>query len=176
MKAQIIKLFIYTLITFSLFDASASNIYNQKNFSLPCNIKKILQDSISGYYIPNKNQYIEEWKEYEQITEPMFAFSDFNGDSKQDYGIVLISKENNKVIFVVIVSFNDSYKIYKIKTFEISEKLIDIFISVEKKGYWESASEKKQIKYDGINVVWASASLSFSYYWYNNGFKRFLYD
>jgi len=69
-----------------------------------------------------------------------------------------------------------SFSICKVKTFDLSSNLIDVFISVEKKGYWQTSKGKINIKYDGISVDWASESLSFSYYWKNNNFQKILYD
>jgi len=180
MNTLLKKMTFISLMTLSFCDLSVSNTVNVKKFDnefLPNSIKNLIKDSLSEYSVPNENQFIDEWKSYDHISTPRFAFSDFNGDAKKDYAIILLSKNYKKILLAVFLSDNmHSFSIYKVKIFNSSSDLIDVFISVEKKGYWQTSKGKINIKYDGISVDWASESLSFSYYWKNNNFQKFLYD
>ncbi|HOL29496.1 MAG: hypothetical protein KBG33_03265 [Paludibacteraceae bacterium] len=181
MNTLLKPILILFLMVISINTLIASNPikYNQSNKEvLPENLKVLVRDSFCDYSIPTENQFIDEWKTYEHITKPMFAFSDFNGDSKNDYAVLLLSEKFKNVIIVVFLSGNNdySYTIYRIKKFDLNSNLIDVFISIEKKGYWECANGKKYIKHDGIRVDLASESLSFSYYWANSIFRKFLCD
>jgi hypothetical protein len=178
MKTRFRTIFI-VLILIVFYKTSASKGYNQREDRygmLPQQIENLIKDSLENYSLPIKEQFIDEWKSYGYISTPMLATSDFNGDSKNDYAVILLSKERNKTLLAVFLTNKDSFVICKIKTFDINESLIDVFISVEKKGYWENINGKTHIKYDGICVDWASASLSFNYYWENNSFHRFFSD
>lgn len=162
-------------------DLSASNQISHNKYinePLPDSIKIILRDSLCDYIIPNENQFIDEWKSYDEIPTPIFAFSDFNGDSKKDYAIILLSKNYKKILLAVFLSDknNCSFSIYKVKTFDLGSDLIDVFISVDKKGDWQYSNGKRIINYSGICVDWASESISFCYYWKNNDFQKFAYD
>jgi hypothetical protein len=85
-------------------DLSISNTVNAKKLDddfLPNSIKNFIKDSLSEYSVPNENQFIDEWKSYDHISTPRFAFSDFNGDSKKDYAIILLSKNYKEILLVV---------------------------------------------------------------------------
>jgi len=167
--------FILLFCNLSAINRVSSEKYSQK--LLPDFIKIILKDSLNEYIIPDEKMFDSEWKSYEHITTPMFAFSDFNGDKEKDYAIILLSKKNHrKILLCTFLSNEKSYFICRIRTFDLNNDLIDVFISTQKKGYWQTANGGKLIKTDGITVDWASESLSFSYYWTNNQFVKFLYD
>lgn len=165
------------LLTINVFCLNTYSKDNINKLNIPDSILKIIADSLPNYYIPNDNQFLVEWKEYDNLKRPMYAVSDFNGDSIIDYAFVLSSKCKNSVsIFVFVSKSRNRYRIINLREFNTTPKLIDIFINVEKRGWWESTSEKKHIKHDGLNVIWASASVSYSYYWKGNSFQKFFYD
>lgn len=169
------------LLSFMLLvcNLSATNIVSSEKYRqnlLPDFIKTIIKDSLKEYVIPDEKMFDSEWKSYEHITTPMFAFSDFNGDKEKDYAIILLSKNHRQILLCVFLSNKKSYTIYRIRTFNLNNNFIDVFISIQKKGYWQTVYTKKLVKYNGITVDWASESLSFSYYWTNNQFVKFLYD
>lgn len=180
MNTLLKKMTFLSLMILSFCNPSVSNTVNEKKIDddfLPNSIKNLIKDSLSEYSVPNENQFIDEWKSYDHISTPRFAFSDFNGDSKKDYAIILLSKNYKEILLVVFLSDNmHSFSIHRVNIFNLNENLIDVFISVEKKGYWQTSKGKINIKHDGICVDWASESISFSYYWKNNNFQKFLYD
>ena len=169
------------LLSFMLLvcNLSATNIVSSEKYRqnlLPDFIKTIIKDSLKEYVIPDEKMFDSEWKSYEHITRPMFAFSDFNGDKEIDYAIILLSKNHRKTLLCVFLSNKKSYSIYRIRTFNLNNDFIDVFISIQRKGYWKSVITKHLVKYDGITVDWASESLSFNYYWDKSQFVKFLYD
>ena len=104
MNTLLKKMTFLSLMTLSFCDLSISNTVNAKKLDddfLPNSIKNFIKDSLSEYSVPNENQFIDEWKSYDHISTPRFAFSDFNGDSKKDYAIILLSKKYKEILLVV---------------------------------------------------------------------------
>jgi hypothetical protein len=173
-----LKAIIYLLAMIMINSILANNLFCQNKTSpdLPNEVKTLLHDSLSGYIIPNVELFDPEWKSYDSITSPMFACSDFNGDNKKDCAIILLSKQHKTASLFAFVSKQNSYIFRKLGTYDLANGLIDIFISIEKKGDWVNPFEKKHIKNDGFTFIWASKSMMYSYYWDKNDFVKFLYD
>ncbi|MFC0878915.1 hypothetical protein ACE01N_20140 [Saccharicrinis sp. FJH2] len=150
---------------------------NIKATNIPDSLINFIEKELPGFSIPTTKEYLQDWNKYLKTegTLPYYCSSDFNGDNKLDYAILLTDSLNEVSLYAFIKEIND-YKVILIKHLGSQGKEIQIFISVEQKGDWESATNKINVPNDGISIDLTEESLSWSYYFDGKTFKRFLYD
>lgn len=153
-----------------------NKLHRDSSNVIPNAIKCLIKDSLTDLEIPNIGMFIKEWKDYSQSDFPYLCRSDFNGDGIIDYSLILKNKKFNQVSIYVFVSNKKKYTTFEIDKLDCFENKIGIVLLVERKGEWESITEKKVIKNDGITVELINDGLTFSYYWEKGKFEKFMYD
>lgn len=156
---------------------SKTRIFQSDSSSaIPNSIVKILNDSLSDLIIPKIGAFIKEWKDYTKNKFPFLCEIDFNGDRITDYSLILKNTKTDQIFVYAFISDYKKYKTYKVDVFESKAKKIGIILTLEKRGEWESVTEKKIIKNDGLTINLANESLTFSYYWEKGKIIKFKYD
>lgn len=144
---------------------------------LPDSVQEVIQHDLPNCRIAATADYVPGWKEYypESSQVPFCCSSDFNGDGRPDFAILLVGV-NNELFLYAFFANNDSYKAVLVDAFEPIEKGIEAIIGVEKKGEWDSVTDKITVPNDGISTDFIIESLSFSYYFDGSTFQKFIYD
>ena len=138
-------------------------------------ITSLVKDYLTGYTVPCLTDFNIEWCNFTENETPYFIKSDFNGDKFDDYGI-LLKKENSRIVSLFAIMSNERKKIMKIEDFRYNLPKISIVLNIQEKGIWQSATQTITIPFNGITVDFFEESISFSYYWKNDKFNKFLYD
>jgi len=142
---------------------------------IPEKLEKYLKVELPAFQIATQDKYVSGWKEFtEPSIIPYYCSSDFNGDGKIDYSLVL-TNENNVYLFAFLSSEN-SFTSSPIDTFHYSPKGVDAIISITKKGEYEMIDETVKIPFDGISIQLILDSKEWTYYWDGKNFKRLLFD
>jgi len=142
---------------------------------IPSDLLGFIKKEYPNHMLFDLSNYNKEWKEYTTGVLPYFCESDFSGDGKKDYGILLISEEKEIELFGFIVKENgfEEYKIDKFSEFHRNENII---ISIYKKGVWVTYNDSIVVPNDGILVDFVEASLSRAYHWNGETFIKVLGD
>lgn len=147
----------------------------KKEEIIPSVIKNYLDNKLPNYKIPTLQGYINDWEEFvDDVTFPFICSSDFNGDEKADYALMLISEYGEHHL----VAFNSSlegYSHHLIRNYSKSEK-IGVILFIEKKGNWELIDETIFIPNDAIGVILPEESLEYAYYWDGQKYEKVLAD
>jgi hypothetical protein len=146
------------------------------DYYLPANLTYFIKLSLPNLKIPTKDLYV---KGYESIksdsAHPFICSSDFNGDGNIEYCIILMNDRKELFLYSFIAKGKDFAPIL-IDKFVYKAKGIEAVLSIENKGVWESAVDKITAPNNGITVNFIEESLTWSYYWKDDKFERFLYD
>jgi hypothetical protein len=152
------------------------NYKKDKNYCFPQEVSKLIRDSLNQYDIPDTIYFEQSWKEYTNSKYPYICQSDFNGDTIQDFVLLLTSKNHREIITCLFLSDKKSYSIYKLEKFNFENNKIPIVLSIERKGIWESATDTTYVKNDGFIIYWITESRNYIYYWDNDELHRFYTD
>lgn len=149
---------------------------NNQSIQIPEKLTGFINDNLPDLRIPDTNNYVSGWHEYKSDSEyPFYCSSDFNGDKQQDYSLLLINSKRELFLYAFITQEN-GYNSIQIDTFKIQPNGIDVVVSIEDKGEWESATENLSVNFDGIKIDMIEESNGWSYYYKDSKFTRFLYD
>jgi len=145
--------------------------------NIPDSVINFINTELPDFSIVTINDYVQGFIEFlrDKNELPYYCSSDFNGDNKPDHAILLIDSTKRLFLYGLIQEKNNFKKIL-IDKYDSQVDGIQIIIGVEKKGDWESISEKITVPYDGIYIDLIEESLSWSYYFDGKTFIRFLYD
>lgn len=136
-------------------------------------LKSYINISLSDYSIITLSDYFDEVSSFlEGDKLPFICKSDFDGDEKMEYAI-LLKKGDDKLCIIAISLLENKHQ--EIDCFNFNNE-VDIILSVEKKGKWETIDETIDVPNDGILVDFAKESLSKAYYWDGQKYVEFLYD
>lgn len=138
-------------------------------------IGRFIENSNGKYKYIDIKKYDLRWKEFSNSTSPFIIEGNFNGDSLIDYSILIENKVITKIELICFINTKGSFNMYSLDTFDY-KSIIDIVLNIESRGLWESIDEKINTRFDGITVELFNESLSFSYYWDENKFKKFYWD
>lgn len=145
--------------------------------AIPDSLVQFIKTNLPEYSILSQSEYDSYLSDYYGKEDKPFYYcsSDFNGDGYKDHTVLLQDTSKQIHIFAFLGQEKTFAKIL-IDKFDTHETGRHIIIRVEPKGVWESITDKKRVEYDGIAVHLINESLTWSYYFEDKTFKRFLYD
>ncbi len=140
-------------------------------------VYQYIQDSLPNYnFITEAGNGSKSLCMQKHREQSLGCVSDFDGDTVDDYALLLRDK-NNKVCLFFFSTTNNSVKHYLIDCFGIWKgEITELNIAIEPKGKWEAIDETIKVPFDGIMVNDLKESRSKAYYWNKNKFVKFLYD
>lgn len=141
---------------------------------IPKELATYIKANLVKYQFPKIDEYDANWRDYKTDNVPFLCSSDFNGDGKRDYALILIDTSKVEVLFV----FNkegQSYRHFQLEKFKKNNKF-GIVLTIQEKGEWASIDESKVVNNDGILVEDIFESKSKAYYWDGEGYTQFLFD
>lgn len=145
--------------------------------SIPSSLLDYIEDKLKEYAVPEIDDYIEGWESFSKDQEyPYFISSDFTGDNRIDYAILLKNIRGSLTLFVFHYLNEEQYVHYQIYDFYLNAEGIDVLLSIEPKGVWESVFETVKTKADGILVELIVLSRSTAYYWDGQKYVNFPHD
>ena len=124
--------------------------------------------------IPDLKDYVQNFKLYSSNEQPYYCSSDFNGDGKIDYALLL--KSQKELFLYAFLSQDKTYIKILVDKFDPINNGVEVIIAVEPKGTWEAAEDSIAVLNDGIAVELIEESLNWSYYFNDSKFIRYLYD
>ena len=143
---------------------------------LPKGLYSYIRTELPNYSLVETSEYITEISDlFEKDSQLYFCRSDFNGNEKNDYAILLWKNEST-ICIIVFESIDNGYNHQTLDCFEKAKGSLDIVLSTEPKGEWSSIDETINVPYDGILVEILEESHSYSYYWNDDKFSKYLYD
>ena len=143
---------------------------------VPYNLIEFVSQSLPKMQIPTAENYLKGWESFSNESDlPFYCSGDFNGDNLIDYCLLVI-KDSTIINLYSFLNQNNGFQIVLIDSLRYLPKGIDIIVTTEPKGEWESIEETISIPFDGITVSQIEESLTWSYYYKNDRFERFLYD
>lgn len=157
---------------------SGKKIIEQTNpqSELPNGLYSYISTELPDFSLVKTSEYISELSNFlEKDSQPYFCRSDFDGNGQNDYAILLWENEST-ICIIVFNSVDNGYNYQTLECFEKTKGSLDIVLSTEPKGEWSSIDETIDVPYDGILVEFLEESHSYSYYWKNDSFLKYLYD
>ena len=85
-------------------------------------------------------------------------------------------KDSIQFFLYAFLTTDESYNTILIDKIKRPTKEVEIVLSTEPKGDWESAEETVSVAFDGITLNLIEESNAWSYYWKNDRFVQFFYD
>jgi|GEM_PF-5281118 len=141
---------------------------------IPGELATYIKANLVKYQLPKIDEYDENWRNYKTDNVPFLCSSDFNGDGKRDYALILIDTSKVEVLF----AFNkegQSYHHFQLEKFKEKNKF-GIVLTIQEKGEWAAIDENKVVNNDGILVEDIFESKSKAYYWDGESYTQFLFD
>lgn len=146
--------------------------------TIPKSLIEFIQLNLSSLKIPSINDYKSTWKIFKDGNRPPFyCSSDFNGDGKRDFGLLLMN-DNSKLDLYAFMSKENGFKPIFIDRLEKKQDSIEVSITIETKGLWESEADEEKINVisDGIYVHFFEESLGKAFYWKDGKFQPFFFE
>lgn len=144
---------------------------------VPDTLTRYIKTNLPEYKIYSPSEIYSKLSENYSTEEQtsFYCSSDFNGDGYKDHAVLL--KGSSKQIFLfAFLGREKTFTKILVDKFDLYETCRHINIRVEPKGVWESITDKKRVEHDGITVEFISESLTWSYYFKDKTFKRYLYN
>lgn len=143
---------------------------------IPNSLVEFVKKSLPKMKIPTVDNYLKDWESFSNESDiPYYCKGDFNGDKLIDYCLLMI-KDSTKINLYSFLNQNNSFQIVLIDSIRYLTKGIDIIVTMEPKGEWESIEETFSVPFDGIHIDLIEESISWSYYLKKERFERFYYD
>ncbi len=166
MQFRIIFIFILSLL--------GNNIFSQ---NIPESLFKYIDNKLPELSIVSIDQYVSKWNHFTKDDQqiPYFCPGDFNGDDETDYAILFTNTVKQLYLYAFLKT-DDSYKVILIDKFTNQKEKIQIIVRTEPKGIWESIVDEISVRNEGVSILRIDDSLSWSYYYKDEVFIKFLYD
>jgi len=143
---------------------------------IPDKLLEFVRDQLPEMQVPTTGDYIEGWESFIVGTNlPYYCSGDYNGDSLKDHCLLFI-KDSTQLFLYAFLTTDESYKTILIDKIKCPTKEVEIVLTTEPKGDWESAEETVSVAFDGITLNLIEESNAWSYYWKNDRFVQFFYD
>lgn len=145
--------------------------------SVPTAVEQYLKDKFPEWQIVSLKDYGDFVHFFiEEGDLPFYCSSDFNGDGHPDHAVLLKDCQGEILLYAILSISKNGYQSTLVDRFNQLDDEVQLLIRVEKKGEWESITEKIYIPNDGISLDLLKESSSCSYYFKNDHFEKFLYE
>ncbi len=143
---------------------------------IPDKLLEFVRNQLPEMQVPTTGDYIEGWESFiVGINLPYYCSGDYNGDGLKDHCLLLM-KDSAQFFLYAFLTADESYKTILIDKIGRMTKEIEIVLSTEPRGEWESIEETVSVAFDGITLNLVEESNAWSYYWKNDRFVQFYYD
>ena len=148
------------------------------NQIIPKTLREFIKLNLPSLKIPSISEYKSTWKIFKEgYRPPYYCSGDFNGDSKLDYGLLLVNDSAQLDLYAFLTKENEFKPVFIDMVFVIQDS-IEVFIDIEAKGLWEGESDKEKalVPTDGISVHYFEESLGTGFYWKDDKFQEFFFE
>ncbi|MCW3785758.1 hypothetical protein [Plebeiibacterium sediminum] len=151
-----------------------NNIFSQ---NIPDHIIHFIEEKLPQLSKVSIDEYVAYWNDFmeEEGQLPYYCSGDFNGDNNKDYAILLTDSVKQLYLYSFLKNEN-SYKVILIDKLASQNEMIQIVVHIEPKGVWESIVDEINVSKEGVTIDLLDESLSWSYYFEDDKFIKFLYD
>jgi hypothetical protein len=152
-----------------------SNKIIKKSNDIPDILINYIDNEMEGFKIPDTSDFFANWNEFVKNDDlPFFCSTDFNGDEIIDYACILTTVDEYSVY--IFLSQGESFKHYLIESGKISNTRINLLLSIEEKGEWETVDGIITVKNNALLINYVDESMSFAYTWNGYEFIKILFD